>query len=91
MGSTLHHFLAQLVSLHHARVHEGQYPRAAEVILKSTYMDDSMDSVRTEAEGIKLFNELFELWSKAGMHTHKWLSNSLRVFESIPEGCRATH
>ena len=59
-------FLAQLVSQHHARVHKGQYPRAAEVILKSTYMDDSMESVRTEAERIKLFNELFELWSKAG-------------------------
>ena len=29
-------FLAQLVSQHHARLHEKSYPRAAETILKST-------------------------------------------------------
>jgi len=83
-------FLAQLVSQHHARANEKQHPRAAEVILKSTYMDDSMDSVSNETEGIKLYKELFELWGKAGMHTHKWLSNSLKVLEAIPQQYRAT-
>ena len=48
-------FLAQIVSQHHARVYEKLYPRAAEVILKSTYMDDSMDSVSSETEGIELY------------------------------------
>ena len=46
-------FLAQLVSQHLERVYEKQYPRAAEVILNSTYMDDSMDSVSSEIEGIE--------------------------------------
>ena len=50
-------FLAQFVSQHHATVHQQQYPRAAEVILKSTYMDDSMDSVIDETEGVELYKE----------------------------------
>jgi len=52
-------------------------------------MDDSMDSVSNETEGIKLYKELFELWGKAGMHTHKWLSNSLKVLEAIPQQYKA--
>ena len=101
-------FLAQFVSQHHAKVHEKQYPRAAEVILKSiymddsmdsvmnesegveTYMDDSMDSVMNESEGVELYKQLSELWEKAGMQTHKWLSNSLKVLENIPSQYRAS-
>ena len=67
-----------------------QYPRAAEVILKSTYMDDSMDSVMNESEGVELYKQLSELWEKAGMQTHKWLSNSLTVLENIPSQYRAS-
>ena len=52
------------------------HPRASETILKSTYMDDNMDSVLNEIKGINLYKELSELWKTAGMHTHKWLSNS---------------
>ena len=73
-------FLAQFVSQFHAKCYEKQYPRAAEVILKSTYMDDSMDSVIDEIQGIKLYTEL---WAKAGMLTHKWVSNSSKILESI--------
>ena len=61
-------FLAQFVSQYHAKLFEEVYPRAAETILKSTYMDDSMDSVENEAEGIELYKQLSELWEKAGMH-----------------------
>ena len=45
-------FLAQLVSQHHAKVNKKQHPRAAVVILKSTYMDDSMDSVMDKREDV---------------------------------------
>ena len=63
--------MAQFVSQHHARIFEDIYPRAAETILKSTYMDDSMDSFMSESEGITLYKQLSELWDKAGMHAHK--------------------
>ena len=48
------------------------------------YMDDSMDSVLTDEEGIDLYKQLSELWEKAGMHTHKWLSNSPVMLKKIP-------
>ena len=40
---------------------------AAETVLKSTYMDDSIDSVETVQEGIQLYKELDSLWGTAGM------------------------
>ena len=64
--------------------------RAAEVILKSTYMDDSMDSVIDEEQGVKLYTELSDLWDKAGMQTHKWVSNSPKVLESVSTQRRAS-
>ena len=77
-------FLAQCVSQFHAMSFRQTHPRASETILKSTYMDDSLDSVLNEIEGINLYKELSELWKTAGMHTHKWLSNSLAVMDKIP-------
>ena len=77
-------FLAQCVSQFHAMSLRQMHPRASETILKSTYMDDSMDSVLNKIEGINLYKELSELWKTAGMHTHKWLSNSSVVMDKIP-------
>ena len=48
-----------------------------------------MDSVLNEIEGINLYKELSELWKTAGMHTHKWLSNSSAVMDKIPIQDRA--
>ena len=79
-------FLAQFVPQFHAKRYKEQFPRAAEVILKSTYMDDNMDSV-IDKQGVKLYTELS---AKAGMQTHKWVSNSPQVLESIPTQCRAS-
>lgn len=72
------------MSRHHGRIYEKDHPKAAETILPSTYMDDSMDSVLTDEQGVDLYEQLSELWSKAGMHTHKWLSNSPVVLNKIP-------
>ena len=63
---------------------------AAETVMKSTYMDDSMDSVVNDRQGIKLCQELNKLWSKAGMRAHKWLSNSAEVLKRIPPESRAS-
>ena len=48
-------FLAQFV-IHHAQKFEPNYSRAAETMLKSTYIDDSMDSVLDENEGLVCTN-----------------------------------
>ena len=44
-------FQAQFVLQHHVRIYLQKFPIAAETILKSTYMDDSMDSVLNEDKG----------------------------------------
>ncbi|XP_065893443.1 uncharacterized protein [Dysidea avara] len=74
-------FLAQLVTQHHAKIYQERYP---EIILKSTYMDDNMTSVVSEDQGVQLYQELSDLWARAGIHAHKWLSNSDVVLSQIP-------
>ncbi|XP_061190177.1 uncharacterized protein LOC133198039 [Saccostrea echinata] len=49
-------FQVQLVAQTHAEINRENYPMAAETVLKSTYMDDSMDSVSSEEDGIKLYS-----------------------------------
>ena len=54
-------FLAQFVVQEHARKHQSQFPLGAETILKSTYMDDSMDLVPDKEMGIELYKQLSQL------------------------------
>jgi len=82
-------FLAQLVSQGHARKYELEFPRAAEAIIKSTYMDDTLDSVASIGEARKLKEDLITVWGKAGMEVKKWASNSVDVMKETPEACRA--
>ena len=51
-------FQAQFVAQEHARKRKSDFPKAAETVLESTYMDDSMDSAVSEEECIKLYREL---------------------------------
>ena len=81
---------AQYVAQENARRFKESYPLAAETVLKSTYMDDSIDSVEDEATAKTLQTELQELWAKAGMEARKWISNSKHVLAAIPEEHRAS-
>ena len=81
---------AQFVAQENARRYRTEYPLAAETVLQSTYMDDSLGNVEGEAKGIELFHQLSELWAKSGMHARKWVSNSNEVMAIIPEEDRAT-
>ena len=82
-------YLAQFVSQQHAIAYQEQYPRAAETILKSTYMDDSMDSAEDDHEAIQLYKQLTQVWNLAGMHARKWISNSAEVLAHVPPDDRA--
>ena len=66
-----------------------EFPHASTAVCKSTYMDDSLDSVRDNQMAIQLFAELQGLWAKAGMKARKWLSNSPEVLKMIPQELRA--
>ena len=77
-------FLAQYVLRNHALKHQNDYSRATETILKSTYMDDSMDSMQDDEQGICLYRQLSCLLNKAGMHARKWVSNSPNMLAEVP-------
>lgn len=49
---------------------------ATETILKPTYMDDSMDYVLNEEQGMSLYNQLSGIFTTAGMYAGKLLSLS---------------
>ena len=53
-------------------------------------MDDSMDCAPGDEECLELYDQLSKLWGSAGMHARKWLSNSERILEKIPERDKAT-
>ena len=82
-------FRAQYVSQENARIYQKEFPHASTTVCKSTYMDDSLDSVRDNQMSIQLFEELQALWAKAGMKARKWLSNSPEVLTMIPQELRA--
>ena len=81
---------AQFVAQENARRHQDKYPLAAETVLKSTYMGDSIDSVETVQEGIQLYIELDSLRGIAGLQTRKWILNSPEVVAAAPEADRAS-
>ena len=81
---------SQFVAQENARRNQDRYPLAAETVLKSTYMDDSIDSVEDEEKGVELYHQLSALWRVANMQARKWISNSPKVIEAIPEEDRAT-
>ena len=75
---------SQFVAQENARRNQDRYPLATETVLKSTYMDDSIDRVENDDEGVELHRQLKALWGIAGMQARKWISNSPKVIEAIP-------
>ena len=84
LGVNSSQFQAQYVLQQHAKTFQREFPLGAETIQKSTYMDDSMDSVLSEDLGIELYKQLSFILPKAGMHARKWLSKSSKVVAQIP-------
>ena len=78
---------AQCVAQENARRLQGVYPLTAETVLKSTYMDDSIEDGVTAGT---LQTELQEIWKNAGMEARKWVSNSKQVLAAIPEDKQAS-
>ena len=56
---------------HNAKKNLSELPRAAEMECKSTYVNDSLDSVETIEEAIKLPHDFTTLWIRAGMTSRK--------------------
>ena len=72
---------AQYVAQENARRFQDRYPLAAETVVKSTYMDNSIDSLEDEPTAETLQKELQELWKNAGIEARKWSLISSKLWE----------
>ncbi len=84
-GSAASPCIAIFVIKHHGKKMAKKFPRAAEMVIHSTLVDDNLDSVDTEEEAIQLLKDAQELYGEAGMQLIKIISNSKRVLEAFPE------
>ena len=63
--------------------------RTIETVKRNFYVDDCLRSVPEDTEAVRLVGQLRELLSKGGFRLTKWISNSTKVINSIPESERA--
>jgi hypothetical protein len=56
-----------------------------DTVKRNFYVDDCLKSVRDEDERVSLANGLTTLLARGGFHLTKWISNSARVIQSVPE------
>ena len=60
-----------------------------QTVERNFYVDDCLKSVPSEDAAVTLADQLRELLARGGFKLTKWLSNSKRVLESLPESERA--
>jgi transposase InsO family protein len=64
--------------------HRAKFPRAAECVLKSTIVDDHLDSCPTSAETLKLIKDLVTIHKIPGLKIAKFTTNDPVVFDNLP-------
>ncbi len=58
-------------------------------VRRNFYVDDCLKSVPSESEAIRLTADLRRLLERGGFNLTKWVSNSRKLIESLPEFDRA--
>ncbi|XP_068726426.1 uncharacterized protein [Montipora capricornis] len=58
-------------------------------VRRNVYVDDCLKSVPSESEAIRLAADLRRLLERGGFNLTKWVSNSRKLIESLPESDRA--
>ncbi|KXJ80534.1 hypothetical protein RP20_CCG024528 [Aedes albopictus] len=70
--------------------HQEEFPEAAKVIEKETYMDDILTGADTLNEACQLQREVTGLLEKGCFGAHKWCANHSQILQDIPEELRGT-
>jgi len=83
-------FLATQTLRFVADTHKAEFPRAAELIHTTFYVDDFVSGARDSAEATAIQQELCALLAKAGMVLRKWRSNSTTFINATPTHLRET-
>ena len=81
-------FQATMALKQAAADHQDEFPRAAEVVEKGTYMDDILTGADTLEEACELQREVTGLLAKACFGAHKWCTNNLDIVRTVPEELR---
>ncbi|XP_053699354.1 uncharacterized protein LOC128746327 [Sabethes cyaneus] len=84
-GSTCSPASAQFVKNQNAREHSDRFPRAADGILQSTYVDDYLDSFGSEEEACRISEEVRQIFRNGGFQLRNWISNSESVLQHLGE------
>ncbi|XP_028408734.1 uncharacterized protein LOC114531301 [Dendronephthya gigantea] len=63
--------------------------KTVETVRRNFYVDDCLKSVADENEAVKLAKDLRDMLARGGFKLTKWVSNSKKVLESVPESERA--
>ncbi|CAG7718239.1 unnamed protein product, partial [Allacma fusca] len=66
------------------------YPLAAEVTQRDTYVDDLMTGANSHAEARTLQDQLLKMFESAQLELRKWSSNESRILEHLPKEFRET-
>ncbi|XP_066261208.1 uncharacterized protein [Euwallacea similis] len=66
-----------------AERNKDRYPRTAEIIKRSFYMDDLLVSIDSETDALQIYRELDDILSQANFKLRKWSFNSSIVLNSI--------
>jgi hypothetical protein len=82
-------FLAMCTLLDHSEKYRKTMPRAVEALTKSTYVDDTLDSVKTVDEALKVYQDMTMICQEAGWKIHKWSSNNQDFLKHVPEENKA--
>lgn len=78
-GLTCSPFLAVGTVQHHLRKYQAEYPALITELIESTYMDDLLSGVETEAEAIQMYRNSSKIMKEAGMELRKWTTNNKRI------------
>jgi hypothetical protein len=72
-----------------AITHQEKFPLASEFVQNDFYVDDSLTSVDSKEDAIRLIRDSRELCAKGGLRLHKLISNDKNVIDSVPVSERA--
>jgi hypothetical protein len=68
-----------------AHDHRENFPEAAECVLKSTIVDEHLDSCPTATGAIQIVTELVKMYDKIGQKLAKVSTNNTEVLKNLPE------
>ena len=87
-GISASSFAANMSVKQNALDHKMEFPKAADVVETSFYVDDCLTGAESTTEAIQLHHQLVELFSKGGFLLRKWNTSDPEVLNHIDPDLR---